>query len=63
MIYYVDIHAGREGNGSRETPFRRINDAAKIAKPGDEVLVAPGVYQYVVRTKSKVKKGKLLIVH
>ena len=26
-------------------------------------LVAPGVYQYVVRTKSKVKKGKLLIVH
>jgi hypothetical protein len=26
-------------------------------------LVAPGVYQYVVRGKNKVKKGKLLIVH
>ena len=45
MIYYVDIHAGREGNGSRETPFRRISDAAKIALPGDEVLVAPGIYR------------------
>jgi hypothetical protein len=26
-------------------------------------LVAPGVYQYVIRGNSKVKKGKLLIVH
>lgn len=25
--------------------------------------VAPGVYQYVIRAKSKVKKGKLLIIH
>ena len=48
MIYYVDINAGREGNGSREMPFRRINDAAKIAKPGDEVLVAPGIYREYV---------------
>ena len=45
MIYYVNINAGREGNGSREMPFRRIGDAAKIAMPGDEVLVAPGVYR------------------
>ena len=45
MKYYVDIQAGREGNGSRETPFRRIQDAAKIALPGDEILVAPGVYR------------------
>ncbi len=48
MIYYVDINAGREGNGSREMPFRRINDAAKVALPGDEVLVAPGVYREYV---------------
>ena len=26
-------------------------------------IVAPGVYQYVIRGKSKVKKGKLLIIH
>ena len=48
MIYYVDINAGREGNGSREMPFRRINDAAKVAMPGDEVLVAPGIYREYV---------------
>ncbi len=48
MIYYVNIQAGKEGNGSRETPFRHINDAAKIARPGDEVIVAPGVYREYV---------------
>ncbi len=48
MIYYVDILAGREGNGSKETPFRRINDAARAAMPGDEILVAPGVYREYV---------------
>jgi len=48
MIYYVDIHAGREGSGTKETPFRHINDAAQIARPGDEVLVAPGTYREYV---------------
>ncbi len=48
MIYYVNANAGREGNGSSEMPFRHINDAAKIAKPGDEVLVAPGIYREYV---------------
>ena len=43
MNIYVDIHAPKEGDGSKERPFRRINDAALIAGPGDEVLVAPGV--------------------
>ena len=45
MIYYVNCNAPREGNGLKETPFRHINDAAKIARPGDEVVVAPGVYR------------------
>ena len=48
MRYYVNIQAGKEGNGSREMPFRRINDAAKIALPGDEIIVAPGVYREYV---------------
>ena len=45
MIYYVNANAPREGNGRKETPFRWINDAAKVARPGDEVLVAPGIYR------------------
>ena len=48
MIYYVNIQASREGDGSRERPFRFINEAAKIAMPGDEVVVAPGVYREYV---------------
>lgn len=45
MIIYVNTKAGREGNGSKETPFKSISEAAKAAQPGDEVLVAPGIYR------------------
>ena len=48
MTIYVNAKAGRNGNGSKEMPFRRINDAAKIAKAGDEVLVYPGIYREYV---------------
>lgn len=46
--YYVDINAAKDGTGSKERPFRYINDAAEIAVAGDEVLVAPGVYREYV---------------
>ena len=45
MKIYVNQAAGREGCGTREMPFRWINDAARIARPGDEVIVAQGVYR------------------
>ena len=48
MVYYVNAKASRDGNGSKEMPFRFINDAAKAARPGDQVLVAPGVYREYV---------------
>lgn len=48
MIYYVDAKAFRNGDGSKERPFKCINDAAKLAMPGDEVLVAPGLYREYV---------------
>ena len=48
MIIYVDQNAGRDGNGSKEMPFRHIQDAAVIARPGDEVLVSPGIYREYV---------------
>ena len=52
MKIYVDAHAGRSGNGSREMPFKHINDAAQAARPGDEVLVAPGVYREYVNPRN-----------
>ncbi len=59
MKIYVDAHAGRNGNGSREMPFKHINDAAQAARPGDEVLVAPGVYREYVnpRTPGRKRRG------
>ena len=48
MKIYVDINAGRDGNGSKEMPYRWIGEAAKAAMPGDEVLVAPGTYREYV---------------
>ena len=45
MIYYVNACASRDGNGSREMPFKHIDDAARAARPGDEVIVAPGIYR------------------
>ena len=51
MILYVNAKAGRDGNGSKEMPFKHIQDAARIAMPGDEVLVAPGIYREYVDPK------------
>jgi hypothetical protein len=52
MTIYVDIRAPREGNGRKESPFRHIDDAARIARPGDEVLVAPGDYREDVNPRN-----------
>ena len=48
MIYYVNAKAATPGDGSRERPFAAIQQAAAIARPGDEVLVLPGVYREAV---------------
>lgn len=48
MIIYVNALAERDGNGSREMPFKHINSAAQIARAGDEVIVAPGIYREYV---------------
>ena len=48
MKYFVDAKAILDGDGSLDKPFRRIQQAADIAQPGDEVYVAPGVYREYV---------------
>ena len=48
QIYYVNAHASRDGDGSKSMPFKHINDAARVAMPGDEVIVAPGIYREYV---------------
>ena len=45
MIRYVDCTASRSGDGSAQHPFKTISQAAAVAMPGDEVVVAPGIYR------------------
>ena len=61
MQIYVDGNAVRSGNGQKEYPFRTISEAAKIARPGDEVLVAPGVYrEYVDPANSGCEDARIV---
>ena len=52
MVIYVDANAERDGNGSKELPYKRIGEAAEVARPGDEVLVRPGIYREYVDPKN-----------
>lgn len=51
MIYYVDCKSGKEGTGTKEEPFRTISQAAEIARAGDEIIVADGIYREYVDPK------------
>ena len=48
MIYHVSAKARRGGDGSEKAPFKRIGDAAALARPGDTVVVGPGLYREYV---------------
>ena len=48
MIIYVDGSALCPGDGTERSPFKTISEAAAKALPGDEVLVAPGIYREAV---------------
>ena len=51
MKIYVSASAARSGCGTEEHPFKTINEAAAAAQPGDEVIVAPGIYREYVDPK------------
>ena len=61
MIYYVDAKVKRSGDGSKEHPFKFINEAANLAKAGDEVLVFPGVYRESVNPKNAGLSNKPIV--
>lgn len=61
MIIYVSANAQGGGDGSKERPFRWINDAAQAAQPGDEVLVAPGIYREYVNPKHAGTKEQPIV--
>ena len=61
MIYYVNACAERDGNGSKERPFRHIDDAARLAVAGDEVIVAPGIYREKVTPRNTGREDARIV--
>ncbi len=50
--YYVDNQSAKaddHGPGTREQPFRTINQAAQVLQPGQRVVIASGTYRECVR--------------
>src|SRR3954464_3676613 len=50
--YYVDKsdpRADDNGPGTKARPFRTINKAAQLLRPGERVVIASGVYRECVR--------------
>ena len=46
--YYVDANAKNatdSGPGTKERPFRTIDQAAQVLEPGEHVIIASGVYR------------------
>ncbi|MCD7818827.1 MAG: right-handed parallel beta-helix repeat-containing protein, partial [Lachnospiraceae bacterium] len=61
MIIHVNGKVNRDGNGTEKMPFKHINDAAKIARPGDEVVVAPGIYrEYVDPVHAGTEEARII---
>ena len=47
--YHVDVDAQNGGNGSEDSPFSTIQQAADVMRPGDVCLIRAGVYRETVR--------------
>jgi hypothetical protein len=47
--------------GTKEQPFRTISAAAKIVRPGDTVIVAPGLYRESVTLTVSGEPGKPIV--
>lgn len=61
MVYYVSDKTLYGGNGTKERPFKQINEAARLALPGDEIIVAPGIYREYVNPKNGGIKDKPIV--
>lgn len=63
MNYYVSADGPMLGDGSQDAPFRRIGQAAEAARPGDTVIVAPGIYRECVNPKNGGTSDRNRIVY
>lgn len=61
MKIYVNIENEKEGDGSKDRPYRHINEAAKVALSGDEIIVSPGIYrEYVAPVNTGLEDARII---
>jgi nitrous oxidase accessory protein NosD len=60
-ILYVDANS-RGGSGSADAPFKSINQAAQIARPGDTILVRRGIYSGHVKVYKNGRPGAPIVI-
>lgn len=62
---WVDCNSKKDKEaGTKEYPFKKISDAIKISKEGDEVIIKEGIYREIIQTKSGIKiksEGRVII--
>ena len=58
MQIYVADSVLRSGDGSIDHPFKTVSEAALVAKEGDVVLIAPGIYREWVQPACSGTKEK-----
>ncbi|MCR5772673.1 MAG: right-handed parallel beta-helix repeat-containing protein [Butyrivibrio sp.] len=61
MYYYVAQNNYAGGDGSREHPFKTISEASRVALPGDEIIVSPGIYRESVDPPRGGEEGEPII--
>ena len=61
MVFHVNASAPAGGDGSAARPFLSISAAAALAKPGDEVVVAPGVYREWVKPETSGREDARIV--
>jgi len=62
---WVDCSSKKDKEtGTKEFPFKKISDAIKISKEGDEIIIKQGIYRETVQPKSGIKikgEGRVII--
>jgi hypothetical protein len=61
IVDNAHLRAADANPGTREAPLRTISAAAKRAKPGDIVLVRPGIYREAVTLTVSGKAGQPIV--
>lgn len=58
--YYVKNSVNHSGNGSVTAPFKTIQEAASIMKPGDNCYISTGTYREIIRPLNSGNKEAVI---